>query len=124
MYLQNQNTVKNSRPNYHLRNITFKAYSNDDALCVISCTREYFQRTEVLCGEFTKFFISFVKPHRYVRIETISRWLKSTLELCNIDTTIFKAHSDRAAAASAVKQANVPIEEILNKAHWNNAKTF
>ena len=59
-----------------------------------------------------------------MRIETISRWLKSTLELCNIDTTIFKAHSDRAAAASAAKQANVPIEEILNKAHWNNAKTF
>ena len=116
--------LKTSKPNNHLRNITFKAYPNDEALCVISCIREYIKRTQVLRGEDTKLFISFVKPHRTVSTETIRRWLKTSLELCGIDTTAFKAHSFRAASASAAKQADVPIEKILETANWTNAKTF
>ena len=116
--------LKTSKPNHHLGYVTFKAYPDDHALCVLSCIREYIKRTEALRGENNRLFISFVKPHRQVSTETIRRWLKATLELCGIDTTKFKAHSFRAAATSAASQANVPIEIILKTANWNNAKTF
>ena len=106
--------LKTSKPNNHLRNITLKAYPNDEALCVISCIKEYIKRTQVLRGECTKLLISFVKPPGTVSTGTISRWLKTSLGLCGIDRAAFKACNFRAAPASTAKQAEVPIEKFWN----------
>ena len=46
------------------------------------------------------------------------------MKLAGIDTGIFKAHSVRGAATTAVANAFVPLEEILNMADWSNASRF
>ena len=37
---------------------------------------------------------------------------------------MFAAHSTRAAAVSAAKQAAVPIKYILDKAYWSSEQSF
>ena len=46
------------------------------------------------------------------------------LSKAGVDTTIFKAHSVRGAATSAVAEAGVSIPEILEAADWSNRSTF
>ena len=56
--------------------------------------------------------------------ETISRWVKISLDSAGIDTTRFKPHSTRQASTSAAKQNAVSLQEILNSAGWASASTF
>jgi integrase len=72
----------------------------------------------------TKLFISYVLPHKAVSRDTISRWTKTTLELCGIDTSVFTAHSTRAASVSNASKKNVPVDLIMAKAGWSSAETF
>mgnify|MGYP001795637579 CR=1 FL=1 len=46
------------------------------------------------------------------------------MQLSGIDINLFKTHSTRAASTSAAKKAQVPLQEILDRAGWSSAKTF
>ena len=92
-----------------------KAYPTDKTLCFVSHMKEYLRRTKPLRGDSTKLFISFMKPHKHISRETLSRWIKTVMEAAGIDTRIFHPHSTRAAATSKAKAACVPIQEILGK---------
>ena len=54
----------------------------------------------------------------------MSRWIRTILELADIDVTLFKPHSTRHAASTAAFQASIPLDDILRKAGWSSAKTF
>ena len=69
-------------------------------------------------------FIALTKPHKAVTASTISRWIKDTLALSGIDTSIYKAHSTRSASTSRAVNAGVPIEQILKVGDWSNTHTF
>lgn len=115
--------LKTTRPSSHFGVVEFVAYP-EEPLCVLACLREYIDRTKTLRGSNTKLLISFCKPHNAVTTSTISRWLKETLRLSGIDITVYKSHSVRAAATSAAKSLNVPIEDILSAVGWSGAETF
>ena len=72
----------------------------------------------------TQLFISTVRPYKAVSKDTISRWIKVTLDLAGIDVRIFKPHSTRAAATSAAQRKGVKLMDILNVAGWTNETTF
>ena len=46
------------------------------------------------------------------------------LQLAGVDTSQFKGHPTRGAAASAASRAKVPLEVILATANWSSADTF
>ena len=46
------------------------------------------------------------------------------LKLAGIDTSIFKAHSVRGAAASKALRAGAPMVDIMSRARWSNERTF
>lgn len=92
--------VKQSRPSFKMPSVILKAYPE------------------------TKLFISFVKPHKRVSRDTISRWIRTTMERAGIDISMFKPHSTRMAATSKAKGASVPIQEILRTAGWSSSGTF
>ena len=46
------------------------------------------------------------------------------LELAGIDTSIFKAHTVRGAAASKALRAGAPMVDIMSRARWSNERTF
>ena len=72
----------------------------------------------------TQLFISYIKPHNPVTSSTIARWLKTILEQSGIDTTIFKAHSTRAASVSAATQRGITTNDILQAADWSSDSVF
>ena len=116
--------VKQSRPSFKTPSVILKAYPVNKALFVYSQLSEYLRRTQSLRGAETKLFISFVKPHKRVSRDTISRWIRTTMERAGIDISMFKPHSTRMAATSKAKGASVPIQEILRTAGWSSSGTF
>ena len=55
--------------------------------------------------------------------DTISRWLKRTLDDAGIESQ-YTGHSCRAASTSAANKLGVNIDIIMEKAGWTNASTF
>lgn len=64
------------------------------------------------------------KPHNRVSAQTISNWIKSVMLDAGIDTSRFQAHSWRMVSSSKAHNTGMPLEEILSKADWSNARTF
>jgi len=116
--------TKTSRPGAPYTRIEIARYSPDPTICPYSCLKEYIHHTQKLRGTETVLFISYVKSYKPVSRDTISRWTKATLKTCGIDTTIFAAHSTRAASVSKACAKAVPIHEIIAKAGWRSAQTF
>ena len=98
--------------------------SDDENICVVNTLKEYLNKTSSIRGNESKLFISFVKPYKSVSRNTVSRWIKTVLNEAGIDTSVFKAHSTRAASCSNAKANNVPIDQILKTAGWANVTSF
>lgn len=64
-------------------------------------------------------FISWSKPHRAVGQQTISRWIRTGLEECEVRTDLFSAHSTRHASTSSAAQKGVSLELIKRAAEWS-----
>lgn len=71
-----------------------------------------------------KLFLSFQRPHNPVSRCTIARWLCDVIQEAGIDSSIFKAHSTRAASTSAAAKNNLPLGDILKMGDWSSPSTF
>ena len=69
-------------------------------------------------------FRSFIGKHGPVTSSAIARWLKSCLHKAGVDTSKFKAHSTRAAAATKAAMSGVTVEDIMKAADWSNEGVF
>lgn len=116
--------LKTTRPGKHLGRIEFLAYEADRNLCVVQHLHAYIDRTSHLRGETDQLLIGYQKPHKPVSTDTIARWIKNVMAKAGIDTSVYKAHSTRAAATSAAKGKQVPIDTILSVAGWSSESTF
>ena len=96
----------------------------DSRICVYSTLQEYIRQTEDIHGSQKRLFISYIKPFKVVSSPTISRWIRSVMQLSGIDTNLFKSHSVRGAAASKAKLSGVSIQDILKVASWATERTF
>ena len=115
--------LKTSRPSHHLASVIIDSYNLDLGLCLVHTLRHYLERTMDIRKD-DSLFVGTMKPHKGVSRDTVTRWVKTIMGLCGIDTNIFKPHSTRAASASAAKKAGVPMKDILKSAGWSNAQTF
>ena len=109
-----------------VRSRSWLLYSEHCAFCIVfhpAYLNEYLDRTQGLRNGDKCLFISYVKPHRAVSRDTISRWAKSVLESSGIDSHKFAPHSSRAAAAARAKQ-HVPLDVILAHVGWRSDETF
>ncbi|XP_045131688.1 uncharacterized protein LOC123516454 [Portunus trituberculatus] len=120
--------IKQCHPKFNVRMLKFHAYLPDSRICVVNTLKEYLNRTENLRKEFGKdngkLLISLVKPHKSVSKDTVSRWIKTVLADCGINTKKFTAGSVRPASASKAKAMDVPVPIILSKAGWTQETTF
>lgn len=118
---------KQSRPAHHSVEFFFPKFKDDDRLCPVETLKAYEQRTERFRKEGmdkTRVFLSFIGKHNPVSSSTIARWLKSCLQKAGVDTTIFKAHSTRAASVTRAAMAGVTVEDILQAADWSGRGVF
>ncbi|CAB4019063.1 Gag-Pro-Pol poly [Paramuricea clavata] len=111
---------------YTPRHVSAKsaAYPSDPRLCIVTHLNAYKEKTKSLRGVDSKLFFSYVKPHKAVSKDTISRWIRTVMMNAGLDVTIFKPHSTRSAATSKATQACVPIQDILKQAGWSNHRKF
>ena len=116
--------IKNSTPRGPHTKIDIAAYEPDSTICPLSCLKAYINKTKALRNNETKLFVNYVRPHKAVSRDTVSRWTKDTLRLCGIDTKVFMAHSTTSASVSKAHGKDVPVHEIMAKAGWRSAETF
>lgn len=118
--------LKHSRKGHHQKPIELLAFSDNRTICVIDLLKEHIERTKNLreAVNTKKLLISFRKPFKAISKDTLSRWIKTVLRLAGIDTSIFTAHSTRAASTSATSKAGLPIADILGAAGWSQATIF
>ena len=105
----------------------FPAFPSNPLLCPVNALKEYELRTDGLRGDDAgkkKLFLATIKPHNPVTSSTIARWLRVTLERAGVNTEVFKAHSVRAASASAAAGAGLTTIDILNAADWSTESVF
>lgn len=115
--------LKQTRPGYHQKELVFVKYKDDETLCVVSCLKEYLNKTESLREKNGgKLVLCFQRPHKPASKDTIARWLKMVLSEAGIEG--FAPHSVRGAASSAMLKSGVPVDDILKIAGWSNAQTF
>ena len=116
--------LKTSRPGVHQSELHRPAYAPDRRLCIVTVITEYLNRTEMFRGEQTALFISYMKPHKRVSKDTLSRWIRTLLAKAGADMSVFTPYSTRAAATSTAARASVPIQTILKTAGWSRESTF
>ncbi|XP_055954504.1 uncharacterized protein LOC126811206 isoform X1 [Patella vulgata] len=115
---------KQSRPCASVKCVSMKVYPPDRRLCVYTAMKEYLQRTvDIRKNEFS-LFLSFIKPHKKVSRDTVSRWIKTVMERSDIDTNVYGSHTVRSAVCSKAHKNSVPIQDILHAGGWSNAGTF
>ena len=103
--------------------IEIKPFDMDKAVCVVTLIKMYIRRTRAIILDDTV-FLSFVKPHRAVHVDTIRRWIMDIMSEAGIETASFKPHSTRAASTSKAKAREVPLHTIMNAAMWSGTSTF
>ena len=115
--------LKQSKPSQHLSQLVFSAY-HDKRLCIVETLQEYISRTSSLRGNEKKILITTQPPFRAVAKSTISRWIKTVMQEAGIDTSIFGAHSTRAASSTAAAKMKLSLHTIIKTVGWSNDCTF
>lgn len=116
--------VKQSRPGKKGLILQFFMFPHNKKLCVYTTIRDYLQATCAIRNEEIYLLISYIKPHKRISRDSLSRWVKLVLSSSGIDTTVFKAHSTRAAFVSKAKAYDISISDIMAAAGWDSSGTF
>lgn len=116
--------LKHDRPGTSPQRIVLSSYPPNVDLCVVTVLHEYIKQTAPLRGEESRLLISYVRPHKKITTDSLSRWLKFVMHASGVDTSVFHAHSCRAASTSKASRTEVPIDTILTAAGWSRVTTF
>ena len=80
--------LKQSRPGYKNPALSFKAFTDDSQLCIVTCLHEYLARTAPIRGDDKQLFLTVKFPHRGASKDTLTRWVRSLMTLAGIDTSM------------------------------------
>lgn len=107
------------------KEVFFHRFTEEPNLCPVENLKVYKEKTSLFRklhqGEPAPPFIFFPKPHEPVSSSSNARWLK---DLLDEDTSLFNAHSTRAAATSTAKLAGLSTTETVRIADWSRESTF
>ena len=114
--------TKVSRPGHPARKIYLPAFPDNPKICVVKTLQEYRSRTETR-RQSSRLLISFVRPFKPISSQTMSRWLRKTMQLAGF-ACHFTGNSTRSASTSAAARAGVPLDTIQVAADWSSSETF
>ena len=120
---QFKNHMKQDRPGHIISSLCVPKYCEQEP-CTYRSLECYLERTlPVRAVEHTALLLSCVKPFAPVGSSTVGRWIKNLLEQSGVDSSVFKAHSTRAASASKANQL-IPVDTVLKHIGWSTESTF
>lgn len=114
--------LKQSRPGLHVKPIEIECFSNKK-LCIVHHLSLYIRKTRELRKD-NKLFISCIAPFKGVSRDTISRWIKTVLNLAGVDVSKYTSHSTRSASTTAMYSRGASMDCIMQAAGWTNTSTF
>ena len=103
--------LKQSRSDNYKCILNLKYFCQTPAIRTTLPLQHYVDRTKSISGRISQLFISFHKPYTPVSQSTIRRWITTPLSETGIDTSVFKSHSTRAAAASSARDNSMPVDD-------------
>nr|WP_252153736.1 site-specific integrase [Rickettsia endosymbiont of Ceutorhynchus assimilis] len=118
--------LKTSGLNRKQPTLVLPFFKTDPSVCVAKCLIQYLKETRKLRDPHcNSLFITFKRPFRNAKPNSISRWIREVLKNSGLDTSIFTAHSTRHAATSAAARKGVSMDVIRLAAGWTEkSKTF
>nr|CAH7747729.1 unnamed protein product [Callosobruchus chinensis] len=117
--------IKTSAPNKIQPLLIFPYFREAPELCVAQTIEAYLEKTSKHRNNYEYLILTHKKPFHPATSQTISRWLKITLNLGGIDTEIFSGYSTRHAATSAASRKGVNVDLIRHTAGWTpSSNTF
>ena len=103
--------------------LKFKYYLMEPKLCVLTHLNIYLKKTKSLRRS-SKLFVSYIKFHKAIYKDNLTRWCKSLLAESDIDVNKYSTHSCRSVASSKAKRCGVPLATILDSVYWASKRTF
>ena len=94
----------------------------EDTLCVYTHLRTYVDNVDTQAAA-PYVFSTMKDPTHRASSDTISRWVRESLEEGGVSNS-YKPYSTRHAATSAAHRAKVPLPEILSSAGWTGDSSF
>lgn len=115
--------IKNSRPGSYQPIIILPYIQENPKICPALALKTYLDKTQTyrVNKSNNMLFISYKKPHKEVKSQTLGHWVKETLRKSGIDISIFGAHSTRHASTSAAHRSGVSLEVIKKTAGWSDS---
>jgi site-specific recombinase XerD len=101
----------------------FLACYEDVEICPVKCLETYLERT----GERTDGDFLFVEPRGNIRKlgkREIDKIVLEIMKEAGINTSIFKSHSVRGAAATKALEKGMPLEDVLLTGRWSSVSVF
>lgn len=104
----------------------------DQDLCPVRTLILFITKTAIIRQDLTKdhtLFLTYLdqeeKPSTSVRPTTVANWIKEALQQAGIDTSLFQAHSIRAASSTKAVELGNSIQAVKKHANWSlNSDTF
>lgn len=98
----------------------------EENCCPVKAVKAYIDCTSQFRNDTNRnvLFVSLISPHGKVTANTMSGWIRTCLGMCGVDTSVFKAHSTRGAAASKAAKLGISVDAILKAGHWSTESTF
>lgn len=115
--------IKTSRTGNNQPALYLPFFYQKPEICPARTLLAYLDRTKTLRGNCNYLFISHRKPHAMVGPQTLSRWIKCSLEESGIDVSIFSAHSTRHASTSRARQLGLSVDAIRKTAGWSGTSS-
>lgn len=115
--------IKTTRPGSYQPLLLLPRFIDKPNLCVASTLEIYLERTSSLL-ETDNLFITTRRPHKAASKDTLSRWIRSFLSECGINSK-YAPHSVRHAATSSAQAKGIELSVIKNLAGWSaTSKVF
>ena len=103
--------------------LSFETYPEEPLLDIVSTLRCYIKATESLRKD-QQLLISYTKPYRALTTSSVSRWIKTVMEMAGVNIETFKAHSVRGACTSKASAKGLATGQIMKLANWKRSSTF
>ena len=117
--------LKHSTPHHKQQPALFPSYPYNLNLCPVKTISQYLTvRGKLQAPPIDNVFRCHRKPYGPASGDTLSCWVKRTLQLAGIDTGMFKAHSCQAAATSKADSKGLPLKHILMAGQWSKKTNF
>ena len=115
--------LKHNRVGDPLDTVKLRSFDQCKKLCVVRTLKVYLRKTQFV-RSYSALLLSYVRPHKPISRDTLSRWTLSILRMAGVDTSKFKSHSIRGASTSAAKRLGIPINVIMRQASWKSVQSF